>query len=316
MEKKEKNFISAVVYLYNCEKQILPFCKFLCKELREQFENYEIIFVDDACEDHTVSLLKEFAEKNPSSAMIHLIHMGHFQGIEASMNAGIDLAIGDFVYEFDSPFIDYPIEIMKGVYERCLEGYDIVAACPEDWKGFQSFFFYKIYNLSATGQNEGKIRRETFRILSRRAINRIQSLSKSNPYRKALYQNCGLPLDHLVYHKTVEQEVKYNRKQRKKRKEIGLESLLLFTDFLQRISFLLSILFLGVTFGVGVYTIIVYSSGKRIVEGWVSLMGFLSVGFTGLFLLMTIIMKYLAEILKMIFQKQRYLIESIEKITK
>lgn len=313
-EKKEKSFISVVTYLYNCEERILPFLEFICKQLEEQFENYELIFVDDACEDHTISYLKEFVEKNSFFAMTHIIHMGQFQGIEASMNAGVDLAIGDFVYEFDSTLLDYPPEMIRKVYEHSLEGYDIVAASPDDLKELESFLFYKIYNLSSAKQKKEEMRRETFRILSRRAINRIQSFSKSNPYRKALYQSCGLPFDYLMYHKTVKQEVKYNKKQRKKRKETGIESMLLFTDFLHKVSFLLCILFLGFT--VGVYTILAYCFGKGVVEGWVSLMGFLSVGFTGIFLLITIMMRYLAEILKMIFNKQRYLVESIEKVTK
>lgn len=47
-----------------------------------------------------------------------------------------------------------------------------------------------------------------------------------------------------------------------------------------------------------------------------SIMGLMSFGFFGLFLLMTLILKYLAVILKIIFKKQRYVISGIEKLTK
>ena len=44
------------------------------------------------------------------------------------MNAGVDLAIGDFVFEFDTVCMDYKTELLMQVYRRSLEGFDIVSA--------------------------------------------------------------------------------------------------------------------------------------------------------------------------------------------
>ncbi len=44
---KEKNFISAVVYVHNNEKEIANFLENLNKKLNENFEKYEIICVND-----------------------------------------------------------------------------------------------------------------------------------------------------------------------------------------------------------------------------------------------------------------------------
>ena len=47
--------------------------------------------------------------------------------LESAMNAGRDIAIGDFVFEFDDVFVDYEPELIMRVYEKLLEGNDIVA---------------------------------------------------------------------------------------------------------------------------------------------------------------------------------------------
>lgn len=40
---------------------------------------------------------------------------------------------------------------------------------------------------------------ESFRILSRRVINRISSMNKTVPYRKVVYASCGLQSDNIRY---------------------------------------------------------------------------------------------------------------------
>ena len=100
-EKRESNFISIVVYLHNNSSDISNFFDKLLNACEEKFEKYEIICVNDASIDDSVEELKRYFVKYRENNIINLIHMSYFQGIEASMNAGRDLAIGDFVYEFE-----------------------------------------------------------------------------------------------------------------------------------------------------------------------------------------------------------------------
>lgn len=72
--------------------------------------------------------------------------------------------------------------------------------------------------------------------------------------------------------------------------------------------------FLMVTVGVGLYIISDVFSDSRPVEGWLSTMGFLALGFFGVFALLTIILKYLSVVLNLIFKQQRYLVADIEKV--
>ena len=107
------------------------------------------------------------------------------------MNAGVDLSIGDFVLEFDSTVLDFaPEEIMK-IYRKSLEGYDIVSASPEGRQRLTSRLFYMLFQRCSSSfyQHMGT---ESFRVLSRRVINRVSSMNQSVPYRKAVYASCGL----------------------------------------------------------------------------------------------------------------------------
>ena len=44
--------------------------------------------------------------------MVNVVHMSFFQGLESAMNAGRDIAIGDFVFEFDDILVDYEPDVM------------------------------------------------------------------------------------------------------------------------------------------------------------------------------------------------------------
>ncbi|MCI7189333.1 MAG: glycosyltransferase [Lachnospiraceae bacterium] len=311
---KEKKFISLVVYLHNVEEYIKYFMKSIIPVCESNFEQFEIVCVDDGCTDGTVDKLKEYLEENQTSAMVNVIHMSFFQGIESAMNAGRDIAIGDFVYEFDDVFVDYEPELLLKVYEKMLEGSDIVAASSRGKMRFTSKIFYSLYN--ATSRSKGKIGPETFRIVSRRAINRIKSMGQYIPYRKAVYSNCGLKMSTIHYDsKDVTARVK-NKTVASERTSLALDSFIYFTNVLERVSMVICGFFLIVTVAMGIYIISDFFNAHKPVEGWLSTMGFLALGFFGVFALLTIILKYLSVLLNLIFKQQRYLVADIEKVVK
>ena len=311
---KETKFISLVVYLHNVEEYIKYFMKSIIPVCESNFEQFEIVCVDDGCADGTVDRLKEYLEENQTSAMVNVIHMSFFQGIESAMNAGRDIAIGDFVYEFDDVFVDYEPELLLKVYEKMLEGNDIVAASSRGKMRFTSKLFYSLYN--ATSRSKGKIGPETFRIVSRRAINRIKSMGQYIPYRKAVYSNCGLKMSTLHYDsKDVTARVK-NKTVASERTSLALDSFIYFTNVLERVSMVICGFFLIVTVAMGIYIISDFFNASKPVEGWLSTMGFLALGFFGVFALLTIILKYLSVLLNLIFKQQRYLVADIEKVVK
>ena len=312
--KKENKFISLVVYLHNVENYIEYFMKTVVMVCESCFQGYEIVCVNDGCTDGTIERLKQYLEENQVQAMVNVIHMSFFQGMESAMNAGRDIAIGDFVYEFDDIFVDYDPDMMIKVYEKMLQGYDIVAASSNGKMRLTSRIFYALYN--KTSRLSSKIGPETFRLISRRAINRVKSMGQYIPYRKAVYSNCGLNMATLYYEsKDVKSRVK-NKIVNSERTSLALDSFIYFTNVLERLSMIVSGTFLLITIAVGIYIITDLFNAEQPVEGWLSTMGFLALGFFGVFALLTIILKYLSVVLNLIFKRQRYLIADIEKVVR
>ena len=157
---KEKNFISAVVYVHNAEDHIGGFLNNIVNLLRDNFEHSEIICVNDFSTDNSVNEIKEVA-KNASPVVVSVLNMSYFHGVEVAMNAGVDLSIGDFVIELDSTVQDYDTEEIMNVYRKVLEGYDIVSAVPNKPQKLFSKIFYLRYNVWATFSTELPDCRET-----------------------------------------------------------------------------------------------------------------------------------------------------------
>lgn len=312
--KKEKKFISVVVYLHNTASYLKYFLDMVIPACDKYFEQFEIVCVNDACQDDTVEVLKEYVEEHKLKTMVNIVHMSFFQGLESSMNAGRDIAIGDFVYEFDDIFVDYEPEVIREVYDRLIAGNDIVAASSKGKLRTTSKAFYSLYNKTSRGN--GKIGPETFRIVSRRAINRIKSMGQYIPYRKAVYANCGLHTATVFYDSRDSKVRVKNKIVASERTTLALDSFIYFTNVLERVSAVISGLFLFVTVGMGIYIVLDMFNKTKPVEGWLSTMGFLALGFFGVFMLLTIILKYLSVLLNLIFKQQRYLISDVEKVVK
>lgn len=309
---KEKNFLSAVLYLNSAKdaSQAGVFLNKLCNNLKENFLHYEVICVSDDTRQDILDEVKRVREDYPEAA-ITILHMSYYQGIEMSMNAGRDLAIGDFVMEFDECIWNFPDECIMQVYRECLKDCDIVCCGDVNKKKASSKIFYRLFNRFANLQYQ--IESDNFRILSRRGINRIQSLNKSIPYRKALYVNCGLKYKMLTY--TPQEQGSYVRsaKEKKSRRTLAVNSLLLFTDLGYSIAMCMAVAMAVVMIFTALYTAVTFLSGIAIV-GWTTTMLFLSGAFFGLFVILAIVIKYLSLLLNLNFQKQRYMFSSIEKL--
>lgn len=307
---KEKNFISAVVYLYNNENEVCDFLGKVNSLLSENFEKYEIVCVNDCSTDGTVKAVEGFCETNKVKSLT-VINTSFFQGVESAMVAGVDISIGDFVLEFDSPVVDYQPDMIMDVYRKSLQGNDIVFAIPHGAGKFTSKLFYNLFNRFSDMQY--KIRTQRFSIISRRGINRVKSMGVKTVYRKAVYASCGLPVADFEY-KPLSAE-KTGDSQKAVKQELALNSLILFTDIGYKISVTLSMLMACVLLMAAVYTVTVFLSASP-VAGWTTTMLVISFGFFGLFILFAFVLKYLSLILNLVFTRKQYVIESIRKITK
>lgn len=312
MENKEKNFVSAVIYVHNTEKRIAAFLSMIISVMEEHFEHSEIICVNDFSDDASRQIIKE-TSGNAVSTNITIIDMSYFHGLETAMSAGVDLAIGDFVFEFDNTVADFSKDEIMKVYSKALQGYDVVSAVPNKGERPSSALFYKVFNRFTDIPYH--MTTESFRILSRRVINRIGSMNKMILYRKAVYANSGLQTDTIKY--TVirqDTEVK-DKKEMRYRRALAVDSLILFTEVGYKFSMTMTVFMMAMSVFMTVYSLVTYLIIHP-VEGWTTTILFLSVAFFGLFGILTIIVKYLQLLVNLTFKRKHYSFAGIEKITK
>lgn len=309
---KEKNFISAVIYVHNDEERLSATFDLIYTQLSENFEKYEMIFVNDDSSDRSVEVIEQNANKYNASG-VSIINMSYFHGLEACMAAGIDLSIGDFVFEFDSANLDFPKELLLEIYKKSLSGYDIVSASSNRKQKLSSKLFYNVFNHSVNMPYV--LETESFRILSRRAINRVNSMSKTIMYRKAIYANCGLKLLNVKYNAQLSTANKTDKKSKKFKMDLAINCFILYTDIAYRITTILTVMMMCIALGAGIYAALIFLTGNPI-AGWTTLVLFLSVCFFALFAVLAIIVRYLSLILNTAFKEQKYIFRSIEKISK
>lgn len=312
-KNKEKNFMSAVIYVHNAENRIEAFLRTVIKVMEENFEHSEIICVNDDSDDDSVAVIKKVS-KEAIHTSVSVLNMSYYHGLEVAMNAGVDLSIGDFVLEFDSTVLDFEEEEVMKVYRKSLEGYDIVSASPDRKQRATSNVFYYILNHFADYSYQ--MQTERFRVLSRRVINRISGMNKTVPYRKAVYANCGLKTENLKYAVIEEKSaITEDKREKKYRRDLAADSLILFTEIGYRFSIAMTVIMMLVAVLVAIYSVVIYLLSTP-VAGWTTTIFFMAFAFFGLFGILTIIIKYLQILVNLVFKRKKYSFESIEKLTK
>lgn len=312
MMNKEKNFVSAVVYVHNAENRIEQFLSTVISVLENNFEHSEIICVNDCSSDDSLTVIKQ-ASRKASCVSISVVNMSYYHGLETAMNAGMDLSIGDFVYEFDNTVLDFQAEEIMKVYRHSLQGYDIVSAVPDKPEKLTSRLFYRVFDRLT--EQSYKMHTEQFRILSRRVINRISSMNKTVPYRKAIYASQGLRTDALKYRVLPGNDSKQDKAEKSYRIGLAMDSLILFTEMGYRFSVIMTATMMLMSVFMTLYSIVIFVT-QNPVAGWTTTILFLSVAFFGLFGILTIIIKYLQLLVNLVFKRKHYAFESIEKLTK
>lgn len=294
MNKKESVFISAVLYLSDSANDAEKFTRNLLDSLKAYFDHYELIIVDDCSTKHE----KYLKEVLPSLAdnTITVVHMSVKQGIEACLRAGLDVSIGDFVFEFDTMEMIFEKSLLWNVYQEALKGNDVVSVEPKQ-NSLSRKIFYGLFNKFSNADYD--VNASAFRLVSRRAINRVLELNMSSAFRQAVYASCGLKNSKIEYQGSASP-----RKARGL--SLAIDSFLLYTEFCQNIC-KISVLIGGVlmvTSAIGLCVNKVDWLFMAFVPGFMAL----------IFLDIVILLNYAKLILK--GQNTKYLISNIEKIQK
>ena len=241
---------------------------------------------------------------------LSIINLSWDHNIEDAMKAGIELSIGDLVFEFDSIIIDFDPQLLMQAYNECVTGYEMVTVAPAKNRKRSSKFFYKTLGIFS---DDLHLKTETFRLVSRKMINMASKTNAVFSYRKANYHFTGLESKLIKY--TPVNNIK-NQRDSSLLSRLSLASniLIYYSSIGTRISLFLSLFFLLLSILAGIFVIVSFAINKNIQEGWSSIMLFLSLSFCGLFGILALISKYVEVLLRETKAISPYTYRSIEKL--
>lgn len=134
--------LSLAVPVYFEEDVIHQFLKETKAVLEQLPVDYEYIFVDDGSKDKTVSIIKEYAQKDNR---VKLVVLSYNHGKAFSATAAFTHASGDYILYMDPDLQDPPDEIPRFL-EKIEEGYDLVWGIrKEKMSSFLNKMYSKIF---------------------------------------------------------------------------------------------------------------------------------------------------------------------------
>jgi len=198
MENMAK-MLSIVVPCKNEFDVLDEFYKRTIKVIQNITSNYEIIFVNDGSTDNTLEKMLELHSKDKN---IKIIDLSRNFGKELALTAGIDLTTGDVVVPIDADLQDPP-ELIKDMWNKWLEGYEVVYATRKSRQGetFLKKFTAKLFYILMTKIVSIKIPKNTgdFRLMDRKVVDSLIQLRERNRFMKGLFSWVGYKQYSLEY---------------------------------------------------------------------------------------------------------------------
>jgi polyisoprenyl-phosphate glycosyltransferase len=197
--------LSIIIPFYNEEEIISEtYSRVMNILLNNNYDNYEIIFINDGSKDKTINILKEICSKDFN---VKLINFSRNFGHQAAVSSGICICTGDIAIIIDADLQDPPElfpELIK-VYKE--QECNVVYGVRKSRKG-ESFFkritakiFYRLINYlsdvhlpSDTGD---------FRLIDKKVINEYKKLKEQNKYIRGLVSWLGFKQCPLYYDRDI-----------------------------------------------------------------------------------------------------------------
>jgi len=313
------NTVGIVVSVYNEEDVIeIFFNKLIDILLKEKVYNFEIIFVDDGSIDKSKNIINRLIENNVFNTIKYkIIGFSTNFGHEAAMIAGLDYSTADIIVCMDAD-LQHPPQYIPQIIKKIEEGFDIVnmvrtkRADNGILKNLLSGSFYKIMN-RVSDYKFDKNSSDFFAITNRIVEILRTNYRERNRFLRGFIQIIGFNKTTIDFEapKREAGESKYSY-----RRLLSLASIALLSFSKKPLYFALtvSIFFVFFTFIISVYSIYMFFWGDMPPTGYTTLIIFMSIGFSLLFVLIAILSLYIGKSIDEIKERPIYLVKDfIEK---
>jgi glycosyltransferase involved in cell wall biosynthesis len=302
---------SLVIPAFN-EEGVIPSLAVRLRQVMDALDgDAEAILVDDGSVDRTFEQMLEAAR---SDQRIRVARLSRNFGHQVALTAGIDLSTGDAVIVLDADLQDPP-EVILELAQRWRDGYDVVYAIRDAREGETRFkrataaAFYRAFN--RISEIEVPVDVGDFRLVDRRAVEAFQRMRESSRFVRGMFSWIGLEQTGVSYKREqrVSGATKYPLAKMLRFAATGLIS---FSNAPLRLALNLGFAVSMVSFGLGIWSVIVKLTGFYNVPGWTSIVVITSfIGGIQLIVL-GVIGEYIGDIHAEVKQRPLYLIGELE----
>jgi len=312
MNQINYKMISIVVSVYNEEEVLRTFHENLEGTIVENGLDAEIVYVNDGSRDNSIHILRELKSKSPN--LVRVINFSKNFGHEAAMIAGIDYSRGKAVVCMDSD-LQHPPSLIPSLVKKFEEGFDIVNMVREKredngWlKNKLSGLFYRFINkLSDQKLQENA---SDFFLISERVVDVLRNnFRERNRFLRGFIQIIG-------FNKTTESFIAPKRPAGESKYSflrlisLSVNAIISFSKFPLYLGIYFGLLFVVFSLVLSVYTLYVYFFGNTPPSGYTTLVLFMSISFSILFILIGIIGVYVGYNFDESKKRPIYLIDSV-----
>jgi len=268
--KKECFLLSLLVPVYNEEGNIKSFYDETVQFLSD-FENYEIIFIDDGSYDATVQQIQNLQKINSS---VHYVSLSRNFGHQSALKAGLDVCRGDVVISMDGD-LQHPPSLIPEMIKCWSNGFDAVVTIRKEskdsgiFKRFTSKYFY--YFLTRISCIELKPGSADFRLLDKKVVEVLRKSDENDLFVRGFISWVGFKQIELSY-KPRERNSGETKYTLKKMLRLASNGLLGFSVFPLRMVSLVGLVISCLSFFYGFYAILMRFFSDDTVSGWASVM--------------------------------------------
>lgn len=312
MSQPEKYTI--VISVYNEEAVLPDFCANMEETLTGLQGEFEVIFVNDGSKDQSLRVLKSY--KNTSRHEVKIIDFSRNFGHEAAMISGIDHATGEAIVCMDAD-LQHPPALIGQMIGAFNQDYQIVTMVREK-RGDNSFLknwlsrrFYRLINRLSEYQLDENA--SDFFLISKEAAELLRSdFRERNRFLRGFIQIIGFDKISLSYTapKRHAGESKYSFF---KLMKLSANAIISFSKFPLYLGIYVGLLFSFFSVAMGLFTIWQYIFGDKPPSGYTTIVLFISLSFSVLFILIGIIGTYVGYIFDENKGRPIYIVKKIHR---
>lgn len=300
--------LSIVIPVYNEEGNLIELAKSLIRNSPNI--KLQLILVNDGSSDASWKIMNQLSDFIKPHNLV-CINQWRNLGQQATIANGLRHATGDYVLIMDAD-LQHPPSLIPEIWMQRNDAQVIqlkqVFRNESKIKAFASIYFYKLLNFGAKNKIEPNV--GEFRMFDKSVLQVLNSIQEPNKNLRILVNELKFTTKIINYQAAP----RFNGKTQytfKKMIELGIQTKLSGGMQPLKIGIVCSLSFFVISMFDFLYVILMWLSGATVL-GWASIVGAIVLGFSGVFLLLTLIAYSVEKILYVMTGRQQ--VSSIKEV--